>query len=133
MTGMKLSDPDRFEGPVTRSFEEAKCLSDVAWTVLAGEEVIACLGLTAMWAGCAHVWGLFAEGAGKYPHILQVCKGLISVYMEKLSIRRLQATASMDWPEANRLLTHCGFEREATMKKYGPNGEDFGLFVRFAS
>jgi RimJ/RimL family protein N-acetyltransferase len=50
---------------------------------------------------------------------------------DKFNMQRIQATADCEIPRDKRFLEVVGFEVEARMKRYGPNGNDFYLMTRF--
>ena len=45
------------------------------------------------------------------------------------TVRRIDATAREDFPQASRMLEMLGFEREGLMKSYGPDGSSHYLFA----
>ena len=45
------------------------------------------------------------------------------------TVQRLEADVLSDWPEAERLVHHLGFELEGTRKKAGRDGQDILTFT----
>lgn len=98
-----------------------------AYTGLAGDQVIACIGLFEMWENRAYAWGLIAKEAG--PHFIHITKAVLRA-MEMHQFRRIETAVLCNFTQGHRWARLLGFKHEGTMKSYTPTGEDCELYAR---
>ena len=91
------------------------------------DKVIAVAGIVTQWEGRGEVWELLAEDT--HDHLLILHRGFLKKF-RKCGYRRLEATTKVGFTQASRWMQMLGFEKEATMRKYGPEGEDYHLWAR---
>lgn len=96
----------------------------------AGVGPVAAYGAMPMWPG---VWSLYLFATDHFTQVAwDVTRHIRRVMMPSLAIagaHRAEARSSASHTEAHAWLERLGAEREATLKGYGRNGEDFILFV----
>ena len=102
-----------------------------AYTGWYRDRIIACGGVRLFWPGVGEAWGIFCEQAYDFRRELLFYTKL---YLDRITIdhdlRRLHATADVEWEVAWGFLEHLGFKLEAVMRKYGPNGHDYYLYAK---
>lgn len=98
-----------------------------AFTGIAEEGVIACMGLIPQWQDRAIAWGLISAEAGR--HFVQITKAVFRT-MELYPYRRIEASVLTQFEQGHRWAKLLGFKRECTMKAYLPNGDDCDLYAR---
>ncbi|OPY08256.1 MAG: hypothetical protein A4E67_01024 [Syntrophaceae bacterium PtaB.Bin038] len=100
-------------------------LQGPAYTIMSGDEIVACCGVRVIWEGVGEAWLVFSPAIQE--HTLEATK-IIRTYLRKIiedsKLRRVQAFASTAAPRAARYLETLGFEREAVMRKLGRDGAD---------
>lgn len=57
----------------------------------------------------------------------------VKYFMNELGLKRVQTSIRADFPGAEKWIRLIGFEKEALMKKYGPEQEDHFLFSKVVS
>jgi hypothetical protein len=109
----------------------AQAASGHAITVLLHGTPAACFGSVSIWKGLEEMWCLLEERARKYP--LAMTKIAIAYRDYRViagNLRRLQLNVRCDDQRAFRWAKAIGFEPEAKMRRYGPDGSDFYLMSR---
>lgn len=100
-------------------------------TLYLNEKPEAIFGLTVLWDGNADVWTLLSKEACRHPISLQkAAKSLLERYSQNLELRRISAATDPKHKGGSRWLESLGFQREGTMRKYGPDGSDWDLYAR---
>jgi len=100
-----------------------------AYTMLHGEEVIACIGVTFITSGVAEIWAITGKLVDKYPKDFHKrCQEIISEAFEKAELHRLQCTAEVDYDRTIKWLERLGFEREGTLRSYTPDKKDMYIY-----
>lgn len=99
----------------------------LAWSLLDGDEVIACGGIVILWPGVGEAWTVMGEKVKDYP--LAVAKALREG-IERSGLRRIQATVRIDDGKARKLIGLCGFKPEGILEGFGPDGADFVSYAR---
>lgn len=100
-------------------------------TIIAGDKVIAVIGLSLIWQGVAQFWAVTSPDCEKYP--IGFCKCIneaILFYVEHLKLHRVQFM-SQPYKGFDRWARFLKFELECFLKKYGPDQVDYAQFVRF--
>lgn len=83
--------------------------------------IIGCAGVLPMGYGLGTLWGLSSAQAARHFVKIHRCLKRLMVLAD---LRRIEATAEVDWREACRLLELLGFEHEGVKRKYGVDGTD---------
>ncbi len=92
------------------------------------KRIVFCVGVHHRWEGVGEVWMVFSPLAAKYPRTVSFLRTMIAYMQAEKGYYRLQATIDTSWPAAIRFAEHMGFQREAVMKRYGPDGADHFLY-----
>jgi len=109
----------------------AQAASGHAITVLLHGTPAACFGSVRVWKGVEEMWCLLEERARKYP--MAMTKIAIAYRDYRViagNLRRLQLNVRCSDQRAFRWAKAIGFEPEAKMRRYGPDGSDFYLMSR---
>jgi len=109
----------------------AQAASGHAITVLLHGTPAACFGSVSIWKGLEEMWCLLEERARKYP--MAMTKIAIAYRDYRViagNLRRLQLNVRCSDQRAFRWAKAIGFEPEAKMRRYGPDGSDFYLMSR---
>lgn len=94
-------------------------------------EVIAVIGYSQLWPGVIEIWAVTSPDIEKYP--ISFTRGLQRFLQELVKnnkLKRIQVTVRQSFSQSIKLFAHLGFEVEATMKSYGPTGENYILMAR---
>jgi len=95
-------------------------------TLIDGDNVVAAGGFLPIWSGRVLAWALIGKGASMIA-VTRAAREILSRFSE---LPRIEATIDLTFPEAIRWIELLGFQREGTMRKCGPNGEDFAMYAR---
>lgn len=108
-----------------------KTVMNSAFTLLAGDEVIAILGGFPFIPGVIHFWGLISDAASKRPlDFHKTCLKIIKWYEDYEKPRRMQIDVRVDYPMGQRWAESLGFISEGRMKKWNLDGTDAYLYGR---
>lgn len=99
--------------------------SIAAYTVVYEGRIVACVGIIKMLEGVGQAWAIYPPDIGTYHIDPQITKIKLKELMIEHNLRRVQATARVDYPAASSYLRYLGFKREGIMKKYEPDGDAF--------
>lgn len=103
----------------------------IAYTLLAGAEVLAIFGGKQEYPGVLNCWGLFSEEIRKYKIAFhRAAKILIDVMFKEFKLHRMQAAVRTDYTEGQRWIEALGFVREGWMKMYGAERHDYFMYGR---
>jgi hypothetical protein len=97
-----------------------------AYTIADGAEIVAIVGLIMQWEGCARAYAFLGEKAGA--HMIKVTRR-IRAYLQKCTIRRIEAAVQDDFDAGHRWAYLLGFKAEGWMRKYW-NDHDALLYAR---
>lgn len=123
------SSPERwFHGLPLESDAELHAVG-IAVTGEIDGKIVFCAGIDDLWDGVGNVWLVLSDDAHKYPRVFWALKALLGGRIQ-LEYHRLSCVVKASWKEAKRFAEWFGFKKEATMKKYGPNGEAYCLYAR---
>lgn len=132
-----MREADRQEIFATRLGDDPEALAaemlatgPVAWVAGLDEEPIAAFGCAPMWEG---VWSMWLMATDDFHHIgLSVTK-LVTRYIVPMlfdaGAHRLEARSMEGHDDAQRWLEVIGAQREATLKGYGREGQDFHVYT----
>lgn len=116
--GTMMNDPEYLAGLVS---------SGPAYTLLNGDEVLACAGIVPQWQNRAMAWALVGANAGRA--MVALHRAVLRCF-EIHPCRRIETTVASKFPEGHRWARMLGFEREGTMTAFAPDGADYDLYAR---
>jgi len=103
-----------------------------AWTGIGDGKVYACWGIVTMWTGVGEAWLTCSKDISRKALPMHRGAGLFMEYAaKKMKLHRLQVLVRSDVVPLCRWIESLYFERESTLKKYGPDMSDSHLYVRF--
>lgn len=103
-----------------------------AWTFKRDGLLIAAGGLQVLWRGRAEAWSFFAEDVDRWDllYLTREIRRRMEAVRERLGLRRLEATTVFGWSPGERWLERLGFQPEARLALYGPDGRDHRMYAR---
>ena len=102
-----------------------------AWAVWDGPRVLATGGLRIIWQGRALAWALIADDAPTKAWPAMVLHARRMLRQAKwMGIHRIEAIVPHPWAPGERLVHLLGFQLEAIMRRYGPDGADYATWSR---
>lgn len=84
-------------------------------------KIIGCAGILPVGFGLGHMWSLSSVEAA--PHFVKIHRCLRRL-IDLADLRRIEATAEVDFKEACRFLELLNFGLEGIKRKYGLDGKD---------
>jgi len=103
------------------------------WTVLYEGRFAAMFGISMQWNGMAEAW-LMVDTMCIHKHRIRLTKGAKNFFDNigpAFDLRRCQIMVSVAHKEAVSWARLLHFELEATLKQYGPDGQDHLVYARF--
>lgn len=102
-----------------------------SWTIFRGEQPLACFGFLIPWPGKADIWARFDRDAQRYAvavarRLWQCLEHTRNVY----GLYRIETTVRLVSKDSCRLMEWLLFTCDHVLDGYGPEGEDFLLYVR---
>jgi RimJ/RimL family protein N-acetyltransferase len=92
---------------------------------------MACFGFLPIWTGVAEMWLLIEERGRKYGKSLTRAALTVRDFaVLSNNLHRLQITVRCGDIRAVKWAQAIGFDKEATLHRYGPDGSDFYIFAR---
>jgi len=91
-------------------------------------KVIAIMGLTFRHNNCAESWALFSPSIKN--HIKSIIKEVRLFLKEHSHVKRIYCTASVDYPQAHKLITSFGFKAESILECWDIFGNDHIMYVK---
>jgi len=127
-----LQPAQQYTGSIADLSMDLTPLSDkgLAWTVEHDEVVIGIGGLSPQWENRAIVWALLAADIG--PHFPAIHRS-VRKFLVHAPYRRIEAHVDVGFKQGVRWMKMLGFECEAYMKAFRPDGADMLLFARVRS
>ena len=100
-------------------------------TVVLDDEVIAIIGGHLIFKGVMEVWTIISDkirlvARSFHKKVLE----LIKLYSKLLKLVRMQMTVRFGYPTNYKWAEALGFKKEALMRSWGPDGDDYYLFAR---
>jgi hypothetical protein len=123
-------EPSHFGQPdCSLSLEDGHRFSDAggAISVLHHGRILLIGGVVNIWPGRSEVWSVLAKGSEK--QMLMLTK-IARNTLELSFVKRLESYCLSGFSQGERWLKILGFQHEATLKSYYPNGSDAELYVR---
>lgn len=112
---------------LTRRYGEALAESGPAFSAACGGSLVGAAGIANQHPGTGRAWALLSPAAG--PWLPTITKACLRFFLDA-RYRRIEATVLTGWAAGARWAAMLGFEREGTMRGYGPDGQDFDLYAR---
>lgn len=103
------------------------------WTVIGDARCLAMFGISKYWDGCAEAW-LMVDTKGISKRRVTLTKATLRFFDNvgaAFDLRRCQIVVSVANKHALSWSKLLGFEIEATLKRYGPDGSDHLVLARF--
>lgn len=97
-----------------------------AWSLVAGDQTLACGGVVDRGAGRGEAWMLLGADAGR--RMLRLTR-IVRAWLEIAPYRRIEAASACAFPPGGRWLALLGFENEGPMTAYCQDG---GAAIRWA-
>jgi hypothetical protein len=98
-------------------------------TILIDDEIAACGGIHMFWKGTGEAWmAISRRHIGG--HLFKSIRNILDYWIACGPIDRVQAVTTTGWAEGERTMKFLGFEFEAVLHKFGPNGADKSLYAR---
>lgn len=117
-----------------RAVIQSESQNSYVYTVMNEEDEVLCIfGGTLLQRRNMSAWSLLSPLVFKYPKTFhKFLRDFIDTHFRDLGLVRMQTTVDVDNERAQRQNEKLGFEKEALLKKFGPNEEDQYLYVRMA-
>lgn len=104
-----------------------------ALTLFDGDIVLAVFGYTFFHPKAIEFWGVTGEDIKTKPYEFhKFAKSLLRSVLVDLDLNRAQVLVKGDFTAGKRWAEVLGFVQESVMKKFGPNGEDYSMYVKVA-
>lgn len=101
--------------------------TEVSFTAIDGDKIIACGGLVEMWENRGLAWMVLSDIAKNY--MLQLTRAIMR-YLRVAKYRRIETAVRSNFLEGHRWADLLGFKYEGTMRGYGISGDDYDLYAR---
>jgi hypothetical protein len=98
-----------------------------AWTAVVDGLPVACSGLIELWKNRAQAWALLSADAG--PYMLPITRE-IRFRLASSSFRRIEMAVDVGFDAGIRWAHMLGYEHEATVRCYFPDGRGARLYAR---
>lgn len=103
-------------------------------TTLFDGDIVAVGGVIDFWPGVGEVWLMLTKQAKKHDIFGLIALTAIEKKMNELiaahKLRRAEAQARVDFPEAIKMIKAFGFEYEGTRREYTPDGVDMNFYSK---
>lgn len=129
LESLRLQDSQAVVQPMLAdpTYGESLVEAGPAYSAVDGDAVFACAGLFPLWDGRACAWALIAAEAGQ--HFVAIHKAVRRA-LTLHAFRRVETVVRTDFAAGHRWARMLGFQREATMRGYAPDGHDYDLYAR---
>lgn len=104
----------------------------LSWSAIGRGRIIAVFGVRPIWRGLAEAW--MVPGVGIEDHAASVVRGaraLMDTTVSNLDIARLQIIVKTENDTAYKFAKSIGFSVEGKLERFGPEGADYYMMVRF--
>ncbi len=94
--------------------------------------ILGVAGVTEVWPGVARIWALLSQKIiDEHPRSMsrRVRRGIDQLWMSR-KYHRIECTVLANHLKGVEFMEWLGFEREGTMRKYTPTGEDAYLYAK---
>jgi RimJ/RimL family protein N-acetyltransferase len=111
----------------TEGYVESLISAGPAYACLADNKVIAMAGVSMFWKGRGHAWATIADNGR--PYLKAITKEVLN-FLKFTSISRIETSVDCRFEAGHKWAQMLGFEKEGTMRSWGPNGENYDLYSR---
>jgi hypothetical protein len=102
-----------------------------AYTLMIDGQIVCCAGVVLMEWNRGEAWTLVSSLFYKYPKTsFKAIKVKLDEIAREKNLRRVQSVISSNSEWGERWMEHLGFQKEGTLRAYGPSGGDFVMFSR---
>ena len=103
----------------------------VGFTALADDGIVGAAGVVMVLPGNWEVWCYTTEMFSKYGFAIhRSVKRFLDAFAKRSDWRRFQCVVDSTYPVAVRWVEALGLEREGTLRRYGPDGQDYYQYAR---
>jgi|TARA_R110000822_G_C15260312_1_gene488165 hypothetical protein len=103
-----------------------------SWAGIGRGKVIAAFGIRPFWDGVSEMWLIPGQEIDRHAiSVIRAARQLSDAAIGDYSIKRLQMCVNVNNDTAFRFAKALRFEVESVMRKYGPDGADYYMMVRF--
>jgi len=103
-----------------------------AFTIIDKEKVILSFGVYPIWPGLAEGWMVPSNHInGRAVALVRGGREIFLRIGTAMQLRRLQFMVRSSFLQANRFAKSLYFKKEATLLQYGPEGDNYNVYVRF--
>lgn len=92
--------------------------------------LLACAGVNILQPGVGEAWATWTPAGLRVPLVHRVIVRMLTEIIVAHNLHRVQAKAMRKFYVGRAWLHRLGFRREATLRRFGPNQEDFVQYVR---
>ena len=104
----------------------------MSWAGIGRGKVISAFGIRPFWDGVAEMWLVPGEEIDRHAiSVIRASKQLTDTAIANNGIKRLQICVNTNNDTAFRFAKALRFEVKSVMRKYGPDGSDYYMMVRF--
>ena len=132
---MELTDYSRRFSQAVPGFAEslgAQAQDNPAFTLFYNDKPFLSFGFYEIWPGVAEGWMVPSNRIERNPIVIGKAGRAVFYHIgPSMQLRRLQFMVRSSHLQAVRFAEFVKFRREATLKEYGPEGDDYHIFVRF--
>ena len=132
---MELTDYSRRFSQAVPGFADSlgvQAENNPAFTVFYEDKPFASFGVYELWGGVAEGWMVPSNRIEINPIVLARRSRPIWLHIgPAMQLRRLQFMVRSSHLHATRFAEFLYFNKEATLKEYGPEGDDYHIYVRF--
>jgi hypothetical protein len=105
---------------------------DMSVAVLQGGYFVACGGLVLHWLGRAEAWALVSGGVDRrqIASAARLCRRWLDYRQRNPIFRRIECYVREAAEWRGSFMHALGFDYEATLEAWGPDGSDFAIYAR---
>lgn len=98
-------------------------------TIIDNEDILCIIGAIPLWGGVVEFSSVFTVDVyNTRISLARYLKKVLDKFIESEEIHRIQATAKLDFVEAQNFLEFLGFEKESVLKMYGSDKSDYIMY-----
>lgn len=132
---MELTDYSRRFSQAVPDYTQsiwAQAQDNPAFTLFYNDKPFLSFGFYEIWPGVAEGWMVPSNRIERNPIVIGKAGRAVFYHIgPSMQLRRLQFMVRSSHLQAVRFAEFVKFQREATLKEYGPEGDDYHIYVRF--
>jgi len=105
---------------------------ELAWTMMEGDEVLACGGIFTIEKGIGFLWAYISDEAKGHGRSLIMHSRRMVAGAVKNGCFRVQAVVRADKPEYERFIELVGLSKEGLMRKATPERNDLFMYAKIS-